>query len=266
MVRTEMTIHAISLKPCSAIAIFSYTNSMYVHTYVDTMNICATQMIIHNHITVFLHIFYIRSCYENNSTDALLVDKVSLSSSDSRVVGNDLGPEPTLVEDSCINLDATHLNVVENLSSVINIEIPVIMKNSEDDNNHETTNTSFTGNHASDPGNHVIIANSGEMVNTISDSSLLKDETSNLHHGNSQDENAQNVTPTPESCPRKKKMDSSGTTHSAWRFKLLLIFVACCIIGCYLIPFAVNTTQFTRNTNEDFSNDKNISNANVSYY
>ena len=208
----------------------------------------------------------------NNSTDALLVDKVSLSSSDSHVVGNDLGPEPTLVEDSCINLDATHLNVVENLSSVLNIEIPVIMKNSEDDINHETTNTSFTGNHASDPSSHV---NSGEMVITNSDSSHLKDETNktgniiehNLRNENwsSQDENVQNVTPTPESHSKRKKMDTSGTTHHAWRFKLLVIFAACCIIGCYLIPFAVNTTQFTLNTNEDFSNDKNISSANVSY-
>ena len=207
----------------------------------------------------------------NNSTDALLVDKVSLNSSDSYVVGSDLGPEPTLVEDSCINLDATHLNVVENLSSVLNIEIPVIMKNSEDDINHETTNTSFTGSHASNPGSHV---DSSEMVITISDSSHLKDETNktgniiedNLNHEkwNSQDENVQNVTPTPESHSKRKKMDTSGTTHNAWRFKLLVIFAVCCIIGCYLIPLAVNTTQFTLNTNKDFSNNKNISSANVS--
>ena len=212
----------------------------------------------------------------SNSTDAILIDKVSLSSTaDGHVVGSDLGPKSTLVEESCINLDATHLNVVENLSSVLNIEIPVIMKNSEDGINHEVTSTTFTRNHASDPGSHVIIANSGGMENKISDSSLLKDETNktgniiehNLNHEkwNSQDENAQNVIPIPENHSKRKKMDSSGTTHNAWRFKLILIFAACCIIGCYLIPFAVYAIEFRSNTSDDFSNDKNISSANVSY-
>ena len=236
---------------------------------------------------MFTCLLFLYSCYENNeekvsdyskslnsSTDALLVDKVSLCSSDSHVVGSDLGQKPTSTEDSCINLDATHLNVVENLSSVLNIEIPVIMRNSEDDNNHETTNISFTVNHTSDPGNHVIIAKSGQIENNISDSSPLKDKTNktgnviehNLNHEkwNSQDENAQNVTSTPESHSKRKKMDSSGTTHSAWRFKLLLIFAACCIIGCYLIPFAVYATQFRSSTSDDFSSVKNTSSANVS--
>ena len=208
-----------------------------------------------------------------------MINKVSLSSSDSHVVGSDLGPKPTLVEDSCINLDATHLNVVENLSSVLNIEIPVIMKNSEDGINHETTNISFTENHASDPGSHVTIANSrsGEMENKISDSPLLKDKTNktgniiehNLNHEkwNSQGENrAQNVTSIPDSHSKRKKMDSSVTTHNAWRFKMLLIFATCCVIGFYLIPFAVYAIDFRSNTSDDFSNDKNISSANVSYY
>ena len=235
---------------------------------------------VHNYVFIYSCCEENQSDYSkslNNGTDALLVDKISLSSSDCHVVGSDLGPKPTLVEDSCINLDATHLNVVENMSSVLNIEIPVIIKNSEDDINHEATNTSFTENHTNDPGSHVIIANynSGGMVNTISDSSLSKDETNktgniiehDLHHEkwNSQNENAQNVIPTPKSHSKRKKMDTSGTTHNAWRFKLLLIFVACCIVGCYLIPFAVNATQFRTHTSEDFSNDKNISSANVSY-
>ena len=192
----------------------------------------------------------------SNSTDTISID--------SHAVGSDLGPRPTSVEDSCINLDATHLNVVENFSSVLNIEIPVIMKNNEDGINHETTSTSFIRNQGSDPGN-------------ISDSSLLKDKTNktgniivehNLNHEkwNSQDENAQNVTSIPESHSKRKKMASSGTTHSAWRFKILLIFAACCIIGCYLIPFAVYAIEYRSNKSEDFSNDKNISSVNVSYY
>ena len=228
---------------------------------------------------LILH-FYI-SCYENNeerqsdcsnnSTDTIVIDKVSLSSSDSHVgqILNNIKFWPKI----------TNPNVVENLSSVLNIGIPVIMKNSEDDINHETANTSFTENHASDPGSHVTIANSrsGGMENNISDYSLLKDEANktgniiehDLNHEkwNSQNENAQNVTSILESHSKSRKMDSSGTTHNAWRFKILLIFAACCIIGCYLIPFAVNAIQFSsNNTNEDFSNDKNISNANVSYY
>ena len=237
---------------------------------------------------MFTCLLFLYSYYENNeekvsdyskslnsSTDALLVDKVSLSSSDSRVVGSDLGQKPTSTEDSCINLDATHLNVIENLPSVLNIEIPVIMPNSEDDNNHETTNTSFTENHESDPGTHVIIAKSGQMENNISDSSFLNDETNktrnivedDLNHEkwNSQDENAQNVTSIPEGQSKRKKMDSSGTTHSAWRFKLIIIFAACCIIGCYLILFAVYAIQFRSNTSDnDFSSVKNTSSANVS--
>ena len=192
----------------------------------------------------------------SNSTDTISID--------SHAVGSDLGPRPTSVEDSCINLDATHLNVVENFSSVLNIEIPVIMKNSEDGINHETTNTSFIRDQGSDPGN-------------ISDSSLLKDKTNktgniivehNLNHEkwNSQDINAQNVTSTPENHSKRKKMASSVTTHSTWRFKILLIFAACCIIGCYLIPFAVYAFEYRSNKSEDFSNDKNISSVNVSYY
>ena len=93
---------------------------------------------------MFSYLFTILySCYENseeiqsdcskslsNSTDAILIDKVSLSSTtDGYVVSSDLEPKPTLIEDSCINLDATHLNVVENLS--LDIEIPIII-NSED--------------------------------------------------------------------------------------------------------------------------------------
>ena len=192
-----------------------------------------------------------------------MIDNVSLRSSDSHVVGSDLGPK---------------LNVVENLSSVLNIEIPVIMKNSEDDVNPETNNISFTENHASDPSSQVTIANSrsGGMENNISDSPLLNDKTNktgniiehNLNHEkwNSQDENAQNVTSIPDSHSKRKKMDSTVTTHSAWRFKISLIFPACCIIGCYLIPFAVYAIELRSNTSDDFSNDKNISSANVSYY
>ena len=192
-----------------------------------------------------------------------MINNVSLRSSDSHVVGSDLEPK---------------LNVIENFSLVLNIEIPVIMKNSEDDINHETTNISFTENHASNPGSQVTIANSrsGGMENNISDSPLLKDETNktgniiehNLNHEkwNSQDENAQNVTSTPESHSKRKKMDSSVTTHNAWRFKISLIFAACCIIGFYLIPFAVYAIEFRSNTSGDFSNDKNISSVNVSYY
>ena len=101
----------------------------------------------------------------SNSTEAILIDKASLSSSDSHVV---VDPKPT-----------THLNVVENFSSVANIEIPVIMKEREEDIQHKTTNTSFTGNHANDSGSHVMIVNSGGIVNNISDSSVLKDKAIN---------------------------------------------------------------------------------------
>ena len=228
----------------------------------------------HTYTATYAKLTFLYSCYENNedkqsdcskslrnSTNTIVIDKVSLNSSDSHVVGSDLGPK---------------LNVVENLSSVLNIEIPVIMTNNEDNINHETTNISFTENHASDPGRHVTIANSrsGGMENKISDSPLLIDETNktgniiehnlNNEKWNSQDENAQNVTSIPESHSKRKKMDSSVTTHNAWRFKLLLIFAACCIIGFYLIPFAVYAIELRSNTSDDFSNDKNISSANVS--
>ena len=192
-----------------------------------------------------------------NSTEAILIDKASLSSSDSHVV---VDPKPT------------HLNAVENLSSVVNIEIPVIMKEREDIQ-HKTTNISFTGNHANDSGSHVIIVNSGGIVNNISDSSAFKDEINKTENGylnhqkwNSQDGNTENVTSMPKNLSKTKKKDSSSTTHSAWRFKLLLIFGACCIIGCYLIPIAVYGIQSGGNDiDDDYSSEQNISSANVCY-
>ena len=184
----------------------------------------------------------------NNSTDTILVDKVYLSSSDSHVVGSDLG--------SKANLDATHLNI-ENSSSVLNIENPVIMKNSEDDGNHETTNTSFTENHSNYPGS---LPNSGQMESNIFDS---KDETNKMVNIIEHDLNhAHNVTSIPESHFKRR---SSVIAHSTCRFKILLIFAVFCIIaiGCYLIVFVVDATQFRSNTSDGFSN---ISSANVSYY
>ena len=101
------------------------------------------------------------------------------------MVGSDLEPKPTSVENSCINLDAIHLNIVDNLSPVLNIEIPVIMAKSEDDIKHETTNTSFTGNYASDSGNHVIIANSLLKDDMNTTKNIVKDDL-NHQKGNSQ--------------------------------------------------------------------------------
>ena len=199
----------------------------------------------------------------SDSIEAILIDKAFLSISDSHVV-NIVDPK-----------SATNLDAVENFSSAVNIEIPVIMKESEEDIQHETTNTSFTGNHANDSGSHVMIANSGGIVNDISDSSILKDGTNkteniikeDLNHEkwNSQDGNTKSVTSMPKNLSKTKKKDSSSsTTHSAWRFKLLLIFGACCIIGCYLIPLAVYGIQYGGNDiDDDYSSEQNISSANV---
>ena len=183
------------------------------------------------------------------------------------MVGSDLEPKPTSVENSCINLDAIHLNIVDNLSPVLNIEIPVIMAKSEDDIKHETTNTSFTGNHASDSGNHIIIANSLLKDDMNTTKNIVKDDL-NHQKGNSQDDNTENVTSVPENLSKRKKLDSLGTTHNAWRFKMLLIFGACCIIGCYLIPFAVYAIQFRSNTEigDDYSDEKNVTSTNVCCY
>ena len=227
---------------------------------------------------MFIHI---RSCYASNeenqsdcskslsnSTDAILIDKVSLSSSDSHVVGSDLYLKPAnktcSVEDSCVKLDATHLNVVENFSSAMNIEIPIIIKKSEDDIKHETTDTSFT---ASDSGSHVIIANSLLKDDMNTTKNIVKDDL-NQQKGNSQDESTENITSVPENLSKRKNMDSSGTTHNAWRFKVLLIFVACCIIGCYLIPFVAYAIQYEGDAeiSNDYSNEENITSANVRTY
>ena len=197
------------------------------------------------------------------SIEAILIDKASLSISDSHVV-NVVDPK-----------SATNLDAVENFSSVVNIEILVIMKESEEDIQRETTNTSFTGNHGNDSGSHVMIANSGDIVNNISDSSILKDGTNktenivkeDLNHQkwNSREGNTKNVTSMPKNLSKSKKKDSSSsTTHSAWRFKLLLIFGACCIIGCYLIPLAVYGIQYGGNDiDDDYSSEQNIFSANV---
>ena len=199
----------------------------------------------------------------SDSIEAILIDKASLNISDSHVV-NVVDPKP-----------ATNLDAVENFSSAVNIEIPVIMK---EDIQHETTNTSFTGNHANDSGSHAMIANSGDIVNDISDSSILKDGTNkteniikeDLNHEkwNSQDGNTKSVTSMPKNLSKSKKKDSSSsTTHSAWRFKLLLIFGACCIIGCYLMPLAVYGIESGSNDiDDDYSSEQNISSANVRTY
>ena len=235
-----------------------------------------------NHYLMFIHIC---SCYANNeenqsdcskslsnSTDAILIDKVSLSSSDSHVVGSDLYLKPAnktcSVEDSCVKLDATHLHVVENFSSVVNIEIPIIIKKSEDDIKHETTDTSFTGNHTSDSGSHVIIANSLLENDMNTTKNIVKGDL-NHQKGNSQDESTrENITSVPENLSKRKEMDSSGTTNNAWRFKVLLIFVACCIIGCYLIPFVDYAIQYEGDAeiSNDYSNEENITSANVRTY
>ena len=233
---------------------------------------------------VNLLFYFIHSSYEDNeqdcskllsnSTDAILIDEASLSSSDSHKVDRDLDPKPTnntslVAEDSFIKLDATQLNIVEN-SSVVSIEIPIIMKRSEDNIKYEATNILFIEHHASDSDNHVIITNPGQMENSnISGSAVSKDEINkenivkdNLNHQkwDSQDEKAEKVTLMPE---RPSKRKDSGTTHGAWRFKILLIFAACCIIGFYLIPFTVYGLQSRINPEMDYSNETNASSASV---
>ena len=79
-----------------------------------------------------------------------------------------------------------------------------------------------------------------------------------IRKGIHKDDNTENVTSVPENLSKRKKLDSLGTTHNAWQFKMLLIFGACCIIGCYLIPFAVYAIQFRSNTEigDDYSDEK----------
>ena len=86
----------------------------------------------------------------------------------------------------CINLDATHLNVADNFSLVVNIEIPIIIKNSEDGIRHAAANVSLTESHASDSDNHVIIT---DLCQT--DFSTLEDEINKAQNINQGDHNHQ---------------------------------------------------------------------------
>ena len=161
----------------------------------------------------------------------------------------------------------------------MNIENPIIMKTSEDDIKHTTTDISFTESRVSDSEGHIIIDDPNQMEN-ISDFSILKDEAIKARNiedhqrCNSLDENTENyVISLPKHFTKRKKMKRSissrnqgGTTCDTWCSKMLLIFGVCCIIGCFLIPFvAYNVTQ-TRGRSEteaDYSHDKNISSAKV---
>ena len=166
---------------------------------------------------------------------------MSLSSSNSHVVGSDLDPKIHTnkicgsVEDSCMS---THF---ENFSSVVNIEIPIIIKDSEDDIKHAPTDS------------HVNTINFGKMKNNdVSGSSIPKGKAINK-------------------AEKAKKQSVSltslgSTTHSAWRSKMLIIFGFCFIIGWYLILFIVYyVTQTTDNveTDIDYSLNKNTSSVSV---
>ena len=165
----------------------------------------------------------------------------------------------TKAEDSCITLDATHLDIAKNSNSVVNIEIPIIVKGKKDGIKLEAIK-SFQG---SDIDSHVI-ANSSEMENEISDSAILKAKMNEVEKRNFRDENTTSV---PENLSIKKKTNSSIVTHNACLCKMYLSFAACCIIGIYLIPFAVFAIQSRNNTKKDFdyslTNEKNTSSANV---
>ena len=157
------------------------------------------------------------------------------------MVGNDVDPKkPTnkvcgSIEDSCMS---THL---ENFSSVVNIEIPIIIKNSEDDIKHALTDS------------HMISTNFDKMKdNDVSGSSIPKGKVVNKGE---------------KKMKRSVSLTSLGsTTHSAWRSKMLLIFGVGFIIGWYLIPFIVYYVTQTRDdveTDVDYSLNKNTSSVSV---
>ena len=166
------------------------------------------------------------------------------------MVSNDLDHELTnitcSVEDSHVNLDTAHLNVVENFSSVVNIEVPIIIKDSEDDIQHATTNPSQS------------------KDNDISDSSVLKDKAMNEAKNIAKDDlNHQ------KHAKKMKRSTSSAsvssTTCSAWRFKILIIFGACFITGCYLVPFTIYYVTQTGGNAEIDVYDKNASSVSGCY-
>ena len=155
------------------------------------------------------------------------------------MVGSDLDPKIHTnkicgsVEDSCMS---THF---ENFSSVVNIEIPIIIKDSEDDIKHATTDS------------HVITTNFGKMKNNdVSGSSIPKGKVVNKAE---------------KTKKRSVSLTSQGsTTHR--RSKMLIIFGFCFIIGWYLIPFIVYYVTQTRDnveTDVDYSLNKNTSSVSV---
>ena len=165
-----------------------------------------------------------------------------------------------------MNLDATHLNVVDNFSSVVNIEIPITMKNSEDGIRHAAAEVSLTESHASDSDNHVIIT---DLCQT--DFSTLEDETNKAQNINQGDHNHQrksrlknteNTIPKNASKERKIKRSISLTSMGIstyngvpeyWNFL------------SHWIPFALYyLTQTTDSeTDADYSHEINISNVSV---
>ena len=164
----------------------------------------------------------------------------------------------TKAEDSCITLDTTHLDVARNSNSVVNIEIPIIMKDKKDGIKLEAIKSVFVETQGSDIDSHVIATCS----NDISDSVILKAKMNEVEIHNLRNEN---ITSVPENLFIKRKTNSSIVTHKACLCKMYLSFAACCIIGIYLIPFAVFAIQSRNNTEKDldYSSEKNTSSANV---
>ena len=257
---------------------------------------------------MYIHMVYLYNCrYEDkenksnfsdsNSIHVMVVDKKLLSNPDSNAIDIDLDQETTndtcLLEDtSSINLDLSHLNIDDNISSAVCYSDSSNNEKSIEDgvNDNDTSipvmhlfaNISFEG-CGNESNVHTIIANLDHVKNSnnilesvLKDRTIKADDTvnGNLKHQRyiSQNQNIdKNVTSMPKKVLKKHSITSTNSVvnHNAPWCKIFIIFAVCCTIGIFLIPITLYFVNQTRDNTEvdspEYSHKRNTSNVVVRY-
>ena len=204
----------------------------------------------------------IYSSYEGNNErsqdiNSMLMDKESLSNCDAHIADPDLDLETTTdtyqVKNSNIKpCVVCHLHIV-NISSVLNTE------SSEDDVNStpvvspiaENSNTKMENNNNSD---YLALQDNRINDNTAQD---------NLNHQayTSQAKITETNVASLSNSIKQIRLTNIGIVNTQ-HYKMALVFAACCIIGCCLMPiilYYVSQTVNNDTTDYEYSHGKNIS-------
>ena len=196
----------------------------------------------------------------------MLMDTESLSNCDAHVTGPDLDLETTAdtyqVKNSSINpCVVCHIHFV-NISSVLSTEN---LTDTKDDVNTtpvvspiaENPNTKMENNSTSD-----FLALQDNRIN----SNTAQDNFNHQKYTSQVEITETNVASMPNSIRQKIRLTSIGIINTL-RYKIVLVFAACCIIGCCLMPiilYYVSQTVNNDTTDYEYSHWKNIS-AEVCY-